>query len=82
MTSFRQTTRLTLAVVLDGHRGDAYGVYDTGTGAQETKHFASTADQLAGLTAVLITQDYYEPTDHLGADFDDLEVRIQRPPAR
>jgi hypothetical protein len=68
-----------LALVIDDLRDEAYGRYDFGDGPRTTRRIAIPAGAAARLTSVAIVQDYYDPTDHLGADLDELRVIVHRP---
>ncbi len=70
---------VSLSVVIDFSAGDAYGVSDFGDGPRESAHVGLTREQAAALHSVVIVQDYQNPDQTLGADFDDIEVSHRGP---
>lgn len=68
-----------LTVVVDFTAGEIYGISDFGEGPREGIHVFVTREQAATLHSVLLVQDYQNPDETLGADFDDIEVTYEGP---
>jgi hypothetical protein len=58
--------------------GQAYGRLAHSGGVYETPHVTITASEIAGLTAVAITEDYLSGL-YLGAEYDRISVVVPEP---
>lgn len=68
-----------LSIVIDFDASEAYGISDFGAGPRESAHVGLTPEQAATLDSIVIVQDYQNPDDTLGADFDDIQVTYRGP---
>lgn len=64
-------TVVQMSIVVDGIINEVYGVYDFGSGAHETPHYAVTDAQIATLNEVGVLFDF---RGHLGPELDNLRV--------
>lgn len=62
---------VTMRIVVDGLANEVYGVYDFGSGAQQTPHYAVTDAQIATLNEVGVVFDF---RGTLGAELDNLRL--------